>query len=94
MQCNIDKKSLHNIMHLILVECGLYVFGYDTQKDTFWGKQKDRLHFTIKIKSIEHQYSVLKFKIIMDLRNEMKTICEKIIEMTGIYHGHYLKGCY
>lgn len=84
MRCTVQKKRLHDVMHIVMTECGLYVFGYDTQTDTFWGKQKDRLHFTIKIKSVEHIHSVLKFKVYLDTRNEMKSICGKIAELMCI----------
>jgi hypothetical protein len=89
MVCNIEKKHVHNIMNLILVECGLYVFGYDVISDSFWGKRRDNLHFTIKIKMYDYRASRLKFKVIMDNRNEMKSICEKITDMIRIYYDTF-----
>ena len=88
MQCNIEKKHLHDIMDFILVECGLYVFGYDIRKDSFWGKRQDHLHFTLKIKNINSR-TQLRLKIIMDDHNQMNHICAKIAEIVNIYEDTF-----
>lgn len=89
MQCSVEKKHLYDVMNFILVECGLYVFGYDTRKDSFWGKKQNHLHFTLKIKNI-NSVTQINIKIIMDNHNQMKQICEKIAELVHIYEDTFV----
>ena len=93
MQCNIEKKQLHDIMDFILVECGLHVFGYDTRKDSFWGKRQNHLHFTLKIKNI-NSHTQLRLKIIMDDHNQINHICAKIEEIVNIYEDTFIHNKY
>lgn len=89
LQCSVAKKHLHDVMDFILVECGLYVFGYDTCKDSFWGKKQNHLHFTLKIKNI-NSVTQINIKIIMDNHNQMKQVCEKIAELVHIYEDTFV----
>ena len=88
MQCSVEKRHLYDVMNFILVECGLYVFGYDTCKDAFWGKKQNHLHFTLKIKNI-NSVTQINIKIIMDNHNQMKQVCEKIAELVHIYEDTF-----
>lgn len=88
LQCSVEKRHLYDVMNFILVECGLYVFGYDTRKDSFWGKKQNHLHFTLKIKNI-NSVTQINIKIIMDNHNQMKQVCEKIAELVHIYEDTF-----
>lgn len=92
LNCNINKHNLLDIIKFTFLDyCNLTVFGYNNINDEFWAKKICKnnylLHFTLKIKSLDFEHSLITISPLVGNDEEIKIIYDNIKNMIDLYQS-------
>ncbi len=77
-----SKRELTNDIDFIFIECGINLFGYHKQSDTYWGKKMEKhnickLYFKINFHELNNnKYSNKNTKIEIDIIDGIEYIAK------------------
>jgi hypothetical protein len=81
IHCNITKRNLDIIINIFLENCKLDVFGYNKEKNQYWGKNlKTPFYFLI---TVEHNRIILHPKT--DENNSFPSFYKSLFQFIEIY---------
>jgi hypothetical protein len=79
-------EESHEIINIILKKhCGLESYGFNKFNDEYWGKNRDKLYFNLKIVSFDKNISLITINPIIGIKNETENLYKTIKKYVEIY---------
>jgi hypothetical protein len=91
---SLTKNTIDEYISILMSEIGVNVFGYNRQKDEYWGtlkikkiNKKDNIHFTMFINKSNYDNTLVTICIFNTTRQESNQVSLKIGETLHVFEN-------